>query len=348
MAKEKTKNEIALNIEQTANYINHWGKRERQNIVKELLGREQLYRQKFLPVEISDIIENEVRDWVMFKTWEKYDILLKEPTELELERGREEAMRRYERRKKEIRNHKADLREWMVNLIWLVRLLRNEIPLTERPPKNEKALKISEMLIETEKREFEREERQKRWEKEDKERKEREKEWEKEQERERIKKEVEQEIRQEAEAKEKKRQEREKERQQKEQKKAEKKRLENEKNEQIKQQLKEAKEYGKEIYGWLPQKAQDWIKIILLIIVISIVIWGLKYIIRFVKLVFRGVKYMFNFLKWIWNNIVEAINEVKKVFEKEKKTEEKEKNPSLIVEVLPDKKEEENENEEEL
>jgi hypothetical protein len=57
------------------------------------------------------------------------------------------------------------------------------------------------------------------------------------------------------------------------------------------------------------------------------------------------VKYVFNFLKWIWNNIVEAINEVKKVFEKEKKTEE---NTPAVVEVLPCKKEEENENEEEL
>jgi len=340
MAREETKNIIRDYINSTASFITNLGKNDGLNIVTGLLCREQLYRQKFLPVEVSDIIENQVREWVMFVKWEKYNkwILEKE----------EEGDNLKIKTVKLLKEQKTDLNEWIVNLIWIVRLLRNEIPLTERPPKNEKALKISKFLIENEKSAQEWEERQKRREKEDKEREEREKEWEKEQERERIKKEVEQEIRQEVEAKEKKRQEKEKERQQKEQKKAEKERLEKEKNEEITQKLKEAKEYGKEIYGWLPQKAQDWIKIILLIIVISIVIWGLKYIIRFVKLVFRGVKYMFNFLKWIWNNIVEAINEVKKVFEKEKKTEEKEKNPSLIVEVLPDKKEEENETEEEL
>jgi len=63
MVKEVTKEFIKEEINTVRDYLISDLKRYRKETkisLTELLGRESLYRQKFLPVEISDIIENEI------------------------------------------------------------------------------------------------------------------------------------------------------------------------------------------------------------------------------------------------------------------------------------------------
>lgn len=255
MVKELTKKLIVEYIKNTAENLKrievNLGKNK--NIVKEILGREQLYRQKRLPIEISDIIEKEVLKSTKFLEAEKWQLMFEQQKE-----------------------------EYTKILVWLIRLLRNEIIINANQPKKGLIWKTFEKnIIEIEQQENKSEHELEKWNK-------KKEGWN--QQRQENQKALE-----------------EMERRQQEWEKQEKERLEKEKYEQINQQFRKAKG----IYNQLPQEAKDWVKTIFWIVVICVSLGGGKYIIR-------GLKYVFRFIKWTWNSIIAIFTETKNLFGKEK------------------------------
>jgi len=68
----------------------------------------------------------------------------------------------------------------------------------------------------------------------------------------------------------------------------------------------------------LPKSAKSWTKIIIWVIVIMLLLWLPKHIVRFLK-------WVFCFLKWGWNNFIQLINEIKSLFKNNEKNDLKEK-----------------------
>jgi len=347
MVKETTKELVRQFIKDEGKRLLNWSYYGWNNTfrisLKEVLGREQFYRQSKLPVEINNIIENEILNEIWqgieaeIETQHTISIIseLKETT-LKI-RQSEISLRKSEWEREKTRVKK---------LIWLIRIIRGEAQITNYPKNTIETafllMKLEKSLEEAERLRLEEKQR----EKEEKEKREAETQ--------QLKSDLEQKLikkhglknyqaaKQKTEQwaqenlitakrntkREKVNQEEATENKNNEEEKAKEKRkakldqLEKETNELI-DNLKEAKEYAKDAYEWLPPKARYWVKIGILIIVIIAVIWGFKYIIR-------GLKYMLRFLKWIWNNIVPLINEIKSLFSKEKKegksTTKKEKN----------------------
>lgn len=354
MAKELTelgKESIAIFINTTRKIL---GQLKGEKLAKEAIAREQLYRKKGLPVEISDIIENEI--WKIEWKIEKAAIETRYPAiRVTIPRLQDLNQERQKCALSEKQNNLEDIRENIKNLIWLIRLLRNEIQITERPPKNELALEIIESIFKSEKNGKELEKSKQEWEQYWEQEKQKELERKQRTEQQQLEvKQREKELEQEREKRKLELERQEKEREAEQARLREQKTTENKNNEeekakerrkakldQIQQEkdklinnLKEAKEYAKDAYEWLPPKARYWVKIGICVIVIIAAIWGFKYIVRFSKWVFR-------FLKWIWNNIVEAIREIKSLFGKKKsgeKTPSKEKKETPTTDEKQEKK----------